>query len=153
MSDDADRREAQENRGLQMSADSLTAQVEGLRSELVVQQSVNRRMKRVAWTAVGLVALCFLLIAGGGFLYANQRDFIHCLQDWADKTTSRSNAVLPASTDRAQALDKLIRTQQLPPGDRAAAGRAAYFAYLRTSDHYLAVSANHPVPKSPKLAC
>lgn len=93
-------------------------------------------------------------------LAQNNQDFLVCVSDWANKTTERTSLLTGVNLERQNKLDILIRDFTLAgstdPKVKARL-RVTFFAHLKeyvsVSDQYKKLVKNHPIPKSPKLAC
>jgi apolipoprotein N-acyltransferase len=88
------------------------------------------------------------------------RAYISCVLNWATESTHRTAELTGAATTRQNALDRVLRDvaadQANPPKDVKAAQeqfRHDIEAYVKASDAYNKTLKQHPVPKSPKLAC
>jgi uncharacterized protein YoxC len=88
----------------------------------------------------------------------NNQAYIACVLNWANETTHRSNELTDAAQNRQNALDRVVRDVAEGQNPKNAKDAAAKFQrdiqeYVRASDAYNKVLKEHPVPKSPKLAC
>jgi hypothetical protein len=81
-----------------------------------------------------------------------QDRLLECVTEWSTEQTVRSSALDTASSERTEALDRLIRVVAAPDPSREHF-RAALDQYVAASDAYLTVLAEHPVPESPALRC
>lgn len=109
---------------------------------------------------VAAVAL-FTLVVAGAFIRdqvraAQDRQFIQCVAAWGDQVTTRSSALTPAGSARADALDSLLRNvfEQISTGrNDPAQFRERLAGYVAASDNYQRVQRDNPVPAPPRIRC
>lgn len=80
------------------------------------------------------------------------QEFITCVSNWADETAKRTRVITRLNTLRTDALDAVVRDVASGINDRK---KFAYDlnVYVSASDAYKIALKQHPIPKSPKLAC
>jgi phosphoglycerol transferase MdoB-like AlkP superfamily enzyme len=114
--------------------------------------------------AFGLVLLGFLIFTGvytieqSRQLSKQNTTYITCVLNWANKTNHRSSELTDKANVRQVALDSLIRDVAEGQNPNKATDAAKRFrhdlkSYIKASDAYNKANREHPIPKSPKLAC
>ena len=112
-----------------------------------------------------LVAIIYISIAASISVHRQSdknSQFVACLTNWANETAERSTAVTGLNLDRQNTLDTLMRDfagarNPNPTPEQQVALRKQFFvhfdAFVKASDAYRKALKEHPLPKSPKLAC
>lgn len=135
--------------------------LEGLRGDVkALSGKIDSLERRTGHRIFAIAAACvvmLVLLAGIIVLGWQGHSQASCVRSWANANAGRTNALLPVSTARTDALDQLIRTIAPGPGEtpeqRQAAFQSALATYLKASDNYSRAADQNPPPLAPAYRC
>jgi hypothetical protein len=132
------------------AVDRLRDDVADLAKKWELKEKSEKRWHRLSLAVAASSVVTLALVVAIVFSIRYSTHQAACVRDYTNASAARTNILTPASQNRTDALDELIRT--LPTGDKAAFQRKL-LAYLKASDTYQNLAQTNPPPLAPRFTC